>query len=88
MWCPFLSSWFHQRTSPTIGEYPDIDDAAGDGRLRQIGLHLGSAPVALIYLPPEACFGHAGMPERPKGADCKSAGNAFGGSNPSPSTNA
>ena len=28
------------------------------------------------------------MPERPKGADCKSAGNAFGGSNPSPSTNA
>ncbi len=29
----------------------------------------------------------AGMPERPKGADCKSAGNAFGGSNPSPGTN-
>jgi hypothetical protein len=28
----------------------------------------------------------AGMPERPKGADCKSAGNAFGGSNPSPGT--
>ena len=26
------------------------------------------------------------MPERPKGADCKSAGNAFGGSNPSPGT--
>ena len=48
--------------------------------------HLGSAPTALIYLPPEACFGYAGMPERPKGADCKSAGNAFGGSNPSPGT--
>ena len=28
----------------------------------------------------------AGMPERPKGADCKSAGIAFGGSNPSPGT--
>src|SRR3954465_11343029 len=26
------------------------------------------------------------MPERPKGADCKSAGYAFGGSNPPPST--
>src|SRR3954465_5314490 len=27
-----------------------------------------------------------GLPERPKGADCKSAGYAFDGSNPSPST--
>jgi hypothetical protein len=26
------------------------------------------------------------LPERPKGADCKSAGYAFDGSNPSPST--
>ncbi len=30
------------------------------------------------------CIG--GVPERPKGADCKSAGSAFGGSNPPPST--
>src|SRR5258706_11789188 len=28
-----------------------------------------------------------GVPERSKGADCKSAGSAFEGSNPSPSTN-
>ena len=27
-----------------------------------------------------------GVPEWPKGADCKSAGSAFGGSNPPPST--
>ena len=27
------------------------------------------------------------LPERPKGADCKSAGTAYGGSNPSPATN-
>ena len=27
-----------------------------------------------------------GVPERPKGADCKSAGDAYGGSNPPPST--
>ncbi|CAI2310194.1 hypothetical protein IFVP136_C1240396 [Vibrio parahaemolyticus] len=27
-----------------------------------------------------------GVPEWPKGADCKSAGSAFDGSNPSPST--
>jgi hypothetical protein len=26
------------------------------------------------------------LPERPKGADCKSAGNAYGGSNPSSAT--
>jgi hypothetical protein len=29
---------------------------------------------------------HGGVPKRSKGADCKSAGNAFGGSNPPPST--
>ena len=29
---------------------------------------------------------HGGVPEWPKGADCKSAGSAFGGSNPPPST--
>jgi hypothetical protein len=28
------------------------------------------------------------LPERPKGADCKSAGNAYGGSNPSSATQA
>jgi hypothetical protein len=27
-----------------------------------------------------------GVPERPKGTDCKSVGEAFGGSNPPPST--
>jgi hypothetical protein len=27
-----------------------------------------------------------GVPERSKGADCKSVGSAFGGSNPPPST--
>ena len=29
---------------------------------------------------------HGGVPERSKGADCKSAGEAYGGSNPPPST--
>jgi hypothetical protein len=29
---------------------------------------------------------HGGVPERPKGTDCKSVGDAFGGSNPPPST--
>ena len=28
-----------------------------------------------------------GVPERPKGSDCKSDGSTFGGSNPPPSTN-
>ena len=40
----------------------------------------GSSPVwGAIFL-----FG--GIPERPKGTDCKSVGSAFEGSNPSPST--
>jgi hypothetical protein len=30
--------------------------------------------------------GPGGLPKRPKGSDCKSAGVAFGGSNPSPAT--
>ena len=31
------------------------------------------------------CQERGGIPEWPKGADCKSVGNAFEGSNPSPS---
>ena len=31
------------------------------------------------------CQEHGGIPEWPKGADCKSVGNAFEGSNRSPS---
>jgi hypothetical protein len=32
------------------------------------------------------CRPRGGVPEWPKGSDCKSAGTAFEGSNPSPST--
>ena len=31
-----------------------------------------------------SCFSYGWIPEWPKGTDCKSAGNAFEGSNPSP----
>ena len=31
-------------------------------------------------------FHKGGVPERPKGTDCKSVGDAFGGSNPPPTT--
>ncbi len=34
----------------------------------------------------QACSLCGGVPERPKGSDCKSDGSAFGGSNPPPST--
>src|SRR5262245_21518102 len=52
----------------------------------------GSSPFASSPLssPGGAGFSASplgGVPERPKGADCKSAGDAFEGSNPSPSTN-
>ena len=44
--------------------------------------HLLTAGFALRKMP---SF-RGGVPEWPKGADCKSAGTAFGGSNPPPST--
>jgi hypothetical protein len=43
----------------------------------------GSSPIASSSL---ALINTGGVPERPKGADCKSAGGAYGGSNPPPST--
>ena len=53
------------------------------GVLAQLGEHLpykqrvtGSSPVGPIKL--------GRFPEWPKGTDCKSAGDAFGGSNPPP----
>ena len=54
------------------------------GILAQLGEHLpykqrviGSSPIGPIQ--------YGWIPEWPKGADCKSVGNAFEGSNPSPS---
>ena len=42
----------------------------------------GSSPIASSS---EVSLLHGGVPEWPKGADCKSAGGAYGGSNPPPS---
>ena len=57
------------------------------GIIAQLGEHLpykqgviGSSPIGPIE---QNQFGW--IPEWPKGADCKSVGNAFEGSNPSPS---
>ena len=44
----------------------------------------GSSPIASSSFDIDINAG--GVPERPKGADCKSAGEAYGGSNPPPST--
>ncbi len=44
----------------------------------------GSSPIASSSLSIDLYTG--GVPEWPKGADCKSAGGAYGGSNPPPST--
>ena len=58
----------------------------------------GSSPIAsskgkkLYNVLLICCYGYClqyptgGVPERPKGTDCKSVGRAFGGSNPPPST--
>ena len=44
----------------------------------------GSSPIASSGI--LICVYNGGVPERLKGADCKSAGEAYGGSNPPPST--
>ena len=56
-----------------------------NGSIAQLGEHLpykqrviGSSPIGPID--------YGWIPEWPKGADCKSVGTAFEGSNPSPST--
>ena len=62
-------------------------DSGRYGVLAQLGEHLpykqgviGSSPIRPITF-------LGGIPEWPKGTDCKSAGTAFGGSNPpSPTT--
>ena len=46
--------------------------------MRKSAVYAVSTVAAAIYA--------GGVPERSKGADCKSAGSAFGGSNPPPST--
>ena len=51
----------------------------------------GSSPLVSSSIPPRGkankyAIRSGGLPEWPKGADCKSAGYAFDGSNPSPST--
>ena len=63
-----------------------------DGVLAQLGEHLpykqrvtGSSPVGptRVFLKKVYILIQEGrIPEWPKGTDCKSAGNAFGGSNP------
>src|SRR3954449_8762204 len=60
-----------------------VPPAAGSADFKSvIGLRYSFVPAA-----PETIWGHHGrLPERPMGADCKSVGFAFEGSNPSPAT--
>ena len=75
------------RAPPCHGGGREFESLLGRlyGVLAQLGEHLpykqrvtGSSPVGPIS--------YGWIPEWPKGADCKSVGNAFEGSNPSPST--
>ena len=83
-------SWLERRpvTAKVVGSSP-IWVVKGlfnpCGVLAQLGEHLpykqrviGSSPIGPID--------YGWIPEWPKGADCKSVGTAFEGSNPSPST--
>ena len=49
-------------------------------------VHQPSKLVIGVRPPLPAPLDFGGIPERPKGADCKSASDAFDGSNPSPAT--
>ena len=77
-------SWLERRpvTAKVVGSSPIW---VVFGILAQLGEHLpykqrviGSSPIGPID--------YGWIPEWPKGADCKSVGTAFEGSNPSPST--
>jgi hypothetical protein len=84
-------SWLERRpvTAKVVGSSPIwvviLSNTTDNGILAQLGEHLpykqrvtGSSPVGPIL--------YGWIPEWPKGTDCKSAANCFGGSNPPPST--
>ena len=87
-------SWLERRpvTAEVVGSNPirvaeaeKFQNNLINGILAQLGEHLpykqrviGSSPIGPID--------YGWIPEWPKGADCKSVGTAFEGSNPSPST--
>ena len=82
-------SWLERRpvTAEVTGSSPVW--VAYNGVLAQLGEHLpykqrviGSSPIGPIFNKKYIFYGW--IPEWPKGTDCKSAGNAFEGSNPSP----
>ena len=59
------------------------------GSIPSAGIAPDSSDMALTPYTDRKKIGRfpcGGVPERPKGADCKSAGSTFGGSNPPPST--
>ena len=79
--CPFISCVKNVLTNPESSVR--INCADGDAGVAQLVEQLicnqqvgGSNPST------SSNFIHGGFPEWPKGTDCKSAGNAFGGSNP------
>ncbi len=90
-------SWLERRpvTAEVVGSSPIWVVSKGNfgtnGGLAQLGEHLpykqgvtGSNPVASIFVSSTFTKEYGRIPEWPKGADCKSVGTAFGGSNPPP----
>ena len=78
------------RAPPCHGGGREFESLLGRlyGIIAQLGEHLpykqrviGSSPIGPIKLKKESGW----IPEWPKGTDCKSAANCFGGSNPPPS---
>ena len=99
-WCQRADDGGLRRTSPSgrHGLVPTLPQQVEEQGLRQVVLVMTQSPgvhPSLLRLEMAHAFGYhasspprgfarGGVPEWPKGADCKSVGAAYGGSNPPP----
>src|SRR3954452_17637781 len=87
-WASSLPAWFRALSTSW---WSTLLTMSNDESAMALFLRSGDAPPAprgcgppLLYAAPVPP--HGGLPEWPKGADCKSVGSAYKGSNPSPAT--
>src|SRR3954453_10054358 len=87
-WASSLPAWFRALSTSW---WSTLLTMSNDESAMALFLRSGDAPPAprgcgppLLYAAPVPP--HGGLPEWPKGADCKSVGSAYEGSNPSPAT--
>src|SRR4051795_12409774 len=87
-WASSLPAWFRALSTSW---WSTLLTMSNDESAMALFLRSGDAPPALRGGGPPLLYAapvppHGGLPEWPKGADCKSVGSAYEGSNPSPAT--